>query len=80
MYRSGDEMFATKIGMEEESIKINNVMFFQYKLIPFRYFKTGGMASYYAMCLGKVNIASYWCTWCNLSVMDWESTARHTKG
>ena len=28
VYRSGDEMFGTKIGMQEESININNVMYF----------------------------------------------------
>jgi hypothetical protein len=78
VYRSGDDVLATKIGLQEESINISNVLYFRYKTIPFRFFRTGDMA-YYAMCLGKVNMSSHWCTWCNLSVANWERQG-HRKG
>jgi hypothetical protein len=70
VYRSKDDVLATKIGLQEESISIRNVLYLHYKSIPFHYFKTGDMA---------FNMASHWRTWCNLSVANWESQG-HTKG
>jgi hypothetical protein len=46
--------------------------------LTIRVFVTGDLA-YFAVILGKVNMAGGWCTWCGLSPKEW-SPPDHDKG
>ena len=67
-------MIATKIGLQEESINISNVLYFHYKTIPFRFFKTGDMA-YYAMCVELAGIEMEKNTYAMMEKERWEGSS-----